>query len=139
VYSDNLIKYHLEIDGVDAGYHRANGVVVGTPTGSTAYTLSNGGGLILPSMNVMQIVPISPLSMSSRPIIVPGDSVVRITVETEGTWILKGDGNRMCEFTSDHPSPSIDITQSNHKARILHTKDWNFFEMLSNKLHWKKL
>jgi NAD+ kinase len=135
--SDTLIKYHLEINHYDAGYHKANGIIVGTPTGSTAYTLSNGGGLILPSMNVMQVVPIAPLSMSSRPIIVPGDAVVRITVETEGKWTIKGDGNRLYEFNST--GPSIEITQFHKNTRILHTKEWNFFEMLTSKLHWKHL
>ena len=136
LYSDRLIKYHLKINNVDAGYHKANGIIVGTPTGSTAYTLSNGGGLILPSMKAIQIVPIAPLSLSSRPIIVPGDEVVSITVETEGTWTLKGDGNRLAEFDK---SLTIDITEYHRYMKVLHTKEWNYFDMLSDKLHWKHL
>ena len=136
VYSDQLIKYHLKINNVDAGYHKANGIIVGTPTGSTAYTLSNGGGLILPSMKAMQIVPIAPLSMSSRPIIVPGDEIVSITIETEGKWILRGDGNKFCEFES---GLTINITEYHSYVKVLHTKDWNLFDMLTNKLHWKHL
>lgn len=136
LFSDGIIKYHLEIDNVDAGYHKANGIVIGTPTGSTAYTLSNGGGLILPSMNVMQIVPTAPLSMSSRPIIVPSESTVQITVETKGTWCLKGDGETISTF--DTVGPVVRITQIPTKTRILHSKTWNFFEMLTTKLHWKQ-
>jgi NAD kinase len=75
--------------------------------------------------------------MSSRPIIVPGDACVSITVETEGTWTLKGDGNRIAEFTD--ASPTIDISQYHGNTRILHTKEWNFFDMLTDKLHWKHL
>lgn len=135
LYSDGIIRYHLEIDDVDAGWHKANGVIVGTPTGSTAYTLSNGGGLLYPSLNIMQIVPVAPLSMSSRPIIVPGDAEVRITVETQGTWVMKGDGVRC--FESESTSEAIEITQYPDNTRILHTKEWNFFNMLTNKLNWK--
>lgn len=134
VYSDQLIRYHLKINGIDAGQHKANGIIVGTPTGSTAYTLSNGGGLILPSMNIMQIVPIAPLSMSSRPIIVPGDNTVSITVETQGSWTLKGDGNTIAEFDS---GLTLDITEYHGQAKVIHSKEWNFFDMLTNKLHWR--
>jgi NAD+ kinase len=137
LYSDSIIKYHLRINQFDAGYHKANGVIVGTPTGSTAYTLSNGGGLILPSLNVMQIVPVAPMSMSSRPIIVPGDAVVSITVETEGKWVLKGDGNVIREF--EGKGPTIDLCEYHRDTRILHTKSWNFFTVLTEKLHWKHL
>lgn len=133
-YSDELIKYHLRINDVDAGFHRANGLIVGTPTGSTAYTLSNGGGLLYPSMNVMQIVPVAPLSLSSRPIIVPGDARVEITVEAEHEWRIKGDGNLVCGGAPW----TFTVTQSLNPARILHAKTWNFFDMLSTKLHWKK-
>lgn len=135
--SDHLIKYRLRINDVDAGYHRANAVIVGTPTGSTAYTLSNGGGLLYPSMSVMQIVPVAPLSLSSRPIIVPGDAVVELTIETEYEWVIKGDGATRIGFGKG--GRSIQITKYPHNTRILHTKDWNFFNMLSDKLHWKHL
>lgn len=146
LYSDHLIKYRLQIDDMDAGYHKANAIIVGTPTGSTAYTLSSGGGLVYPSMDVIQIVPVAPLSLSSRPIIVPGTSCVRLTIETEGVWTLKGDGSRLCEFGKKDRilgdpitiGPEIEITRYKDKTRILHPPGWNFFDMLTNKLHWRK-
>lgn len=135
--SDALIRYRLKVNGVDAGYHRANAVIVGTPTGSTAYTLSNGGGLLYPSMEVMQIVPVAPLSLSSRPIIVPGDATVELTIETEHEWVIKGDGSTLIGFGKG--GRAIKVTKHAQPTRILHTKDWNFFNMLSDKLHWKHL
>ena len=82
----------------------------------------------------MQIVPIAPLSMSSRPIIVPGDNTVSITVETQGSWTLKGDGNTIAEFDS---GLTLDITEYHGQAKVIHSKEWNFFDMLTNKLHWR--
>lgn len=138
VSSDEIITYRLRIDNVDAGEHRANAVIVGTPTGSTAYTLSNGGSLLYPSMNVMQIVPVAPLSLSSRPIIVPGNAEISISIKTDGTTALKGDGIRVCEFR-ENQDIDVSITGYKNPVRILHTKDWNFFNMLTDKLGWKKL
>jgi len=137
VSSDELVRYRLEINDIDAGFHRANAVIVGTPTGSTAYTLSAGGSLMYPSMNVMQIVPVAPLSLSSRPIIVPSDATVRITAETEGSFSIRGDGKRLCQFEGNRNIP-IEITQSLKYTRILHSRNYSFFDMLTNKLHWKK-
>lgn len=137
VESDGIIRYHLEVNDDDAGYHKANAVIIGTPTGSTAYTLSNGGSLLYPSMSVMQIVPVAPLSMTSRPIIVPGYSTVRITVEAD-KWNLRGDGVKICTFEGNGFGPSLEVTEYEKKALVLHTKQWNFFDMLANKLHWKR-
>jgi NAD+ kinase len=137
LYSDEIITYTLKINGIDAGEHRANGIIVGTPTGSTAYTLSNGGALLYPSMNVMQIVPVAPLSLTSRPIIVPGDAKVSIQVQTQGNYILKGDGARLYEFK---PTDRPDLTFTEHfsPVRVVHPTNWNFFDVLTEKLGWRK-
>lgn len=137
-YSDEIINYHLSIDGVDAGNHRANAIIIGTPTGSTAYTLSNGGALLYPSMNVIQIVPVAPLSLTSRPIIVPGSSTITIDVTTDKTLTLRGDGQRLRVFPDQEPV-TLGFIKYPLDTRILHPKGWNFFDMLTNKLGWKKL
>lgn len=137
VYSDTHIKYHLQIGDTDAGVHRANSLIVGTPTGSTAYSLAAGGGLILPTMQAIQIIPIAPCSMSSRPIIVPGVGYVRVTIlETEGEWVLKRDGSTVQKYWKSLP---VTITMSDNKVKLLHHKSWSFFQMLTNKLHWKTI
>jgi NAD+ kinase len=133
-HSDTYIKYHLQIDDIDAGYHRANSLIIGTPTGSTAYTLSAGGGLMLPTMQAIQIVPVAPLSLTSRPIIVPGDAEITVTVETDGEWSLKGDGNII--RTGSTPG-TINVRQSIADVELIHPLHWNFFDMLTQKLGWK--
>lgn len=134
--SDQLIQYHLQIGNVDAGYHRGNSLILGTPTGSTAYTLSAGGGLMLPSMKAIQIVPVSPLSMTSRPIIVPADEdqEIIVAVETEGEWTLKCDGQVM--KTAQSPG-IVKVRACDVPVNVIHPKGWNFFNMLTKKLGWK--
>lgn len=136
--SDHLIKYTLFIGDRCAGVHRANALIVGTPTGSTAYSLSAGGGLLLPSMEALQIIPVAPISMTSRPIIVPSNEEVRISIETQDDWILKADGTTLGSFENNmYIDTQLVITQSNFKVNILHSRHWSYFDMLTQKLGWK--
>lgn len=137
-YSDNLIKYTLFIGNRRAGVHRANALIISTPTGSTAYSLSAGGGLLLPSMEAIQVVPVSPISMTSRPIIIPSHEEIRISIETDGEWVLKCDGSKVVSFDNDHYiDTQVVISQSNCKVMMLHSKHWSYFDMLTQKLGWK--
>lgn len=136
--SDHLIKYTLFIGDRCAGVHRANALIIGTPTGSTAYSLSAGGGLLLPSMEAMQIIPVAPISMTSRPIIIPSHEDVRISIETHDNWILKSDGSTLGSFENNlFIDTQVVITQSKRKVNILHSKHWSYFDMLTQKLGWK--
>lgn len=136
--SDHLIKYTLFIGDRCAGVHRANALIIGTPTGSTAYSLSAGGGLLLPSMEAMQIIPVAPISMTSRPIIIPAHEEVRVSIETEGEWILKADGSTLVTLKNDmYIDSQVVISQSKNKVKILHSKHWSYFDMLTQKLGWK--
>lgn len=137
-FSDQLIKYRLFIGDRCAGVHRANALIVGTPTGSTAYSLSAGGGLLLPSMEAMQIIPVAPISMTSRPIIIPSHEEVRVSIETQDTWILKADGTTLHSFENDsYVDTQVVITQSSRKVNILHSTHWSYFDILTQKLGWK--
>lgn len=137
-YSDHLIKYTLFIADRRAGSHRANALITSTPTGSTAYALSAGGGLLLPSMQAFQVIPVAPINLTSRPIIIPSHEEIRISIETEGEWILKGDGVTIGTFDNNSfIDTQIVITQSPQKVKILHSKHWSYFDMLTQKLGWK--
>lgn len=132
VYSDQILKYHLKIGPISAGHHRANGLIISTPTGSTAYSLSVGGVLMLPSMEAVQIVPIAPIGLTSRPIIVPGNVPITIVIESTDQWKLKADGQ-----DTDTTGNMVCIDQSKEKVKVIHTKDWSYFKMLTDKLGWK--
>lgn len=143
LYADALITYRLRIGNMDAGVHRANGILIATPTGSTAYTLSVGGSLMLPEMDAIQIVPVAPATMTSRPIIVPSNTPIELQV-WGGDITVRADGQVIDPVAGWHPPPSTKIAPyrlligaCETKAKVLHFSGWNFFDVLTEKLGWK--
>jgi NAD+ kinase len=137
--SDTILSFDLLIDDQFAGSHRSNSVIVATPTGSTAYSLSAGGAILYPSMDVMEIVPVASLRMASRPIVVNGNSVVKIIVHSSarnGPIIIRSDGQKVLTWDIMNEPIVINISRSEHKARIIHSRNWNFFDVLSTKMGW---
>jgi NAD+ kinase len=113
---------------------RADGLIVATPTGSTAYNLSAGGPIIYPSMNAMVITPICPFTLSNRPIVVPDDSVIEVRLIT---------GNEEVALTLDgqvgfalQARDRILIRKSNTAFNLVQPPNRNYFEVLRNKLKW---
>lgn len=145
--SDYIISYEMFIGDMYAGSHRATSLIIGVPTGSTAYSLSAGGALILPSMSVFQIIPVAPLSMTSRPIIVPSNIPIKIlfnvnnrknnhdmSFSDQPRIAVRADG---VEVINSHSPLELTFIQNKNKVKLLHHKDWNFFNMLTEKLGWK--
>jgi NAD+ kinase len=136
LYADCIIKYDLSIGESYAGHHKANGVIIATPTGSTAYAMNLGGAIIEPDLDVIEIVNIAGMGMSQRPILVSGKS--EITVKVAGsphrTVSCKADGQEVGRF--DSCDVNITIVRHEKKARLLHMDNWNFFEKLTDKLNW---
>ena len=136
LYSDNIIKYDLSIGESYAGNHKANGVIVSTPTGSTAYAMNVGGAIIEPDLDVLEIVPIAGMGLSTRPIIVGGANTV--TVEIKGikgrTVSVKADGREVDRF--DNEDVKITIRRHEKKVRLWHYEGWNFFDRIREKLNW---
>lgn len=134
-HNDSIITYQLQIGDMYAGEHQARSLLLSAPTGSTAYSLSAGGGLLLPSMEVFQIIPVAPLSITSRPIIVPSKLPIKVKVHTYNTLSVRADGQEILK--SDDPL-ELTFIEHPHSVRVLHNKEWNFFTMLTNKLGWKQ-
>lgn len=139
-FADAMITYRLVINDQDAGVHRANSLLVSTATGSTAYSLAAGGAIMHPSLDAVQIVPVAPARLTSRPIICPADSKIYIeawncvgTVRTDGlqTW----DNYQRIRYTEDRVL-HLEVTKKSKSARIVHFDGWNFFDMLQQKLGW---
>lgn len=135
VFSHHMVRYEVLVDGVSAGTHRANALVVATPTGSTAYSLSAGGSLVLPTSDVIQIVPVAPNTLTSRPIIVPGSSVITVRVFDGTDAQICSDGNVL--GIPERAFESLEIVPF-RPATLVHPKGWNFFDTLSTKLGWMK-
>jgi NAD+ kinase len=113
---------------------RADGLIVATPTGSTAYNLSAGGPIIFPSMNAMVITPICPFTLSNRPIVVPDDSMIEVRLITENEEVaLTLDGQVGFAL---QPGDRILIRKSNTAFNLVQPPNRNYFEVLRNKLKW---
>lgn len=115
--------------------HRADGMIVCSPTGSTAYALSGGGPLIHPSLQALALVPICPHTLSDRPIIVGADRPIRLTVQgqerTHAMVTFDGQTNQLLE-----PGDSVTITRHAASLQLIHPPGYNYFALLRDKLHW---
>ena len=113
---------------------RADGLIVSTPTGSTAYNLSAGGPIIFPSMNAVVITPICPFTLSNRPIVVPDDSVIEVRLMTKNEEVaLTLDGQ--VGFPLQAGDRAL-IRKSNATFNLVQPANRNYFDLLRNKLRW---
>ena len=130
-----LIDFAVEIDGRFAFAMRADGVIVATPTGSTAYALSAGGPILDPNVPAFALVPVAPHALTHRPIAVADSATIRIGV-------LRGrDAVAHCDGQSPFPlaeGESVTIRRAEHAARFLHPAGHDYFAMLREKLHWSE-
>ena len=113
---------------------RADGLIVSTPTGSTAYNLSAGGPIIFPTMNAVVITPICPFTLSNRPIVVPDDSVIEVRLMTE-----KEDVALTLDGQVGFPIQAHDrviIRKSKTTFNLVQPKNRNYFDLLRDKLRW---
>ena len=123
-------KFFLEIDGKVVCDYIADGLIISTPTGSTAYGLSAGGPVLHPKLNAIAIVPICPHTLNARPLVVPPDEI--ITVKTNDELLsVSIDGYDTTECVE---KTSIKIAPQKAKLAFLNTT--NFYSVLRNKLHW---
>ncbi|MGH9968004.1 MAG: NAD(+)/NADH kinase [Pyrinomonadaceae bacterium] len=113
---------------------RADGLIVSTPTGSTAYNLSAGGPVIYPSMNAVVITPICPFTLSNRPIVVPDDSVIELCLKTEQEDVaLTLDGQVGFPL---QVNDRVVIRKSQTTFNLVQPMNRNYFEVLRDKLRW---
>jgi NAD+ kinase len=112
----------------------ADGIVVSSPTGSTAYFLSAGGPILAPGLDAFGIAPICPHTLFSRPLVVAASETVRITVpRAAGGAYLYADGRLEADLA---PGTSIEIAKAPHAAEFVRIDDRHFFDLLERKLHW---
>jgi NAD+ kinase len=113
---------------------RADGLIVSTPTGSTAYNLSAGGPVIFPSMNAVVITPICPFTLSNRPIVVPDDGEIELLLKTDHEEVaLTLDGQVGCPLKVED---RVVIRKSRTHFNLVQPSNRNYFEVLRDKLRW---
>ena len=130
-----LMRYRLLIDGKTVYEQRSDGLIVATPTGSTAYALSAGGSIIHPELNIWNIIPMMSQSLSSRPLIVSNKKSMEIQV-IEGPLehaMVCVDGQQDIPIEYNN---SIHISKKNLSLKIVHPSNNNFYEACREKLGW---
>jgi NAD+ kinase len=130
-----MIRLKIFLSDQYMGRYRADGVIVATPTGSTAYSMAAGGPILHPEMEAFILTPICPFTLSNRPTVVPAGEILRVEVEEpqKVETVLTIDGQESFPL---QPRDSITIRRAPHKARIVHTDRRSFYEVLRTKLNW---
>ncbi len=133
--SARMIEFEIAIDGTFVNAQRADGLIVSTPTGSTAYAMAGGGPLLHPSLDAILLVSICPHTFSNRPLVVPGRSQlqVRLMGQADNPVLVTFDGQINQPLP---PGDSLLISQSPHPVRLLHPLGHNHFELLRAKMGW---
>jgi NAD+ kinase len=132
--SSRVIEIITRIDDNLLNSYIADGIILSTPTGSTGYSLSAGGPIVIPNTNVFIVNPICPHSLSNRPVVVPDTSVITINVFTEHKeFNLYRDGEKMKSYPS---GTGITIRKSKYPVNLIKMKNHNFYDTIRNKLHW---
>ena len=130
-----LIGLDVSVNGEWVTRYRCDGLIISSPTGSTAYSLAAGGAVIFPTADVLALVPICPHAMSNRPLILPLSSTIGIkAISPAPATILSADGQLVGELDA---GDVVTIRRSRRTVRLMHLADSSFLEALRRKLHWR--
>ncbi|MGB5872597.1 MAG: NAD(+)/NADH kinase [Bacteroidota bacterium] len=132
--SPRIVDLEAHIDGAYAVTYRGDGLIISTPTGSTAYALSNNGPIVTPTSGVIGITPISPHTLSGRPLIVPEQSTIRVVVQAESNEVLFSADGQVEAFLT--PPVEFTIRKATHPLRLVKRTDRSYFDVLRAKLLW---
>jgi len=133
--SAQMIEYELYINDTFVYRQRADGLIVSTPTGSTAYSLSGGGPIMHPTLDAMVLVPMFPHALSSRPIVVDGSSEIRIDILARNRIHPPVTCDGQVNMTV-RPGDSVLISKKPHHLTLLHPKSQDFYASCRDKLRW---
>jgi NAD+ kinase len=130
-----ILDFETRVDGRFVNTHGADGLVVASATGSTAYALSCGGPIVDPQLDVLVVVPICPHTLADRPIIVSGRSAITVVLHEryDTRAQVTCDGVVLGEL---HPGEQLDILPAKHGITLLHPPGYDYYRLLRSKLHW---
>ena len=131
----SMVELRAEVDGQFVANYRADGLIVASPTGSTAYSLSAGGPIIHPGLGGWVVVPIASHTLSNRPIVVPDSGTITIEIVAAKDASMNFD---MQSLASLLPGDRVTVRRSTHRVRFLHPKGWNYYATLRRKLRWNE-
>ena len=133
--SSSMVELKVDIGPEFVANFRSDGLIIGSPTGSTAYALSAGGPILHPSVAGWVLVPIAAHTLSNRPIVLPDSSSVSIEIVTSRNASVNFD---MQALTSLHNGDRITVRRSEHRVQFLHPRGWNYYATLRHKLRWNE-
>jgi NAD+ kinase len=131
-----MIELDTWIDGHFLNRNRSDGLIVATPTGSTAYALSGGGPILHPSLDAITLVPICPHTLSNRPIVINHDSRIEIVIH-EGALQAQISCDGQVTLTLD-PGDRVKVRRHDHDLRLIHPPGHDYFDILRRKLRWSE-
>ena len=131
--TSGMVELRVEVDGHFVANQRADGLIIATPTGSTAYALSAGGPMLHPSTPGWVLVPIAPHTLSNRPIVLSHTSEIAIEIVSGRDASANFDMQSLATLMH---GDRIVVRRSEHGVRFLHPKGWTYFDTLRRKLHW---
>ena len=128
-----MISIHTSINGEELTTYQADGLVVATPTGSTAYSLSVGGPIIVPHSRTFALTPVAPHSLNVRPLVIDDDAVISLRIESRShNYLVSVDGRSesLCEKTE------LTVSKASYAVRVIKRENHHFFSTLRNKMMW---
>ena len=130
----HMVQLEISINGQFVTRLRGDGLIVSTPTGSTAYSMAAGGPILNPSVHALILTPICPHTLTNRPIVIPQDVLLEVV-------LVSRDQGAAATFDGQvgialQPGDTVEIRASNNKTRLIRFPDRSYYDMLSNKLKW---
>ena len=130
-----MVELRAEVDGQFVANYRADGLIVASPTGSSAYAMSAGGPILHPALGGWVVVPIASHTLSNRPIVVPDTGTITIEIVAGRDASMNFD---MQSLASLLHGDRVTVRRSDHKVRFLHPQGWNYYATLRRKLRWNE-
>lgn len=128
-----MVSVSVYVDGTLLNQYDADGLTIATPTGSTAYALSAGGTILEPHCNCIELVPIAPHSLTTRPLVIRDSSVLDIRVSSRNNLFLVAIDGSPLHLTTEY---SLRVSRAGHTVRVVRRPDHTFFDTLRQKLMW---
>ena len=134
--ANHLIEFSVHVNEQLVSHYRSDGMILSTPTGSTAYSLSAGGPIMHPQLNAIVLVPMFSHSLSSRPLVIDGESKIELQISqyNEADLCISCDGH---ESRAVRPGQKVAIQKNGNQLRLLHPLDYHYYDTLRSKLGWE--
>jgi NAD+ kinase len=131
----HMMEFSVTVNNSLITKQRSDGIIIATPTGSTAYALAAGGPIVHPTLNAITLVAMSPHSLNIRPVVISADEQLSISLANNSAARLVCDGKVCCTLPA---ASNITISKYPHKLQLVHPLNYDYFNTLRSKLHWGK-